>query len=114
MVDFASLLTGLDAAIDAHLRDGALLRPVGGGADRPVRVVLEHPVDSDRFDGAGVVRARPRIEISKSAAPVLIKGDVILIGAGAPYQGWRLAETPLAPGDGRHWVAEVEPIGPTT
>lgn len=111
MPDFVSLLGGLDAAIDAHLRDGAFLRPVGGGADRPVRVVLEHPVESERFEGAGFVRTRPTVEISKSSTPLLAKGDIVLIGSVAPYQGWRLAETPIAPGDGRHWRVEVEPLG---
>lgn len=111
MVDFSDSLTGLDDAIDAHLRDDGWIRPVAGGADYPVRVQIEHPTDTDRLIGAGVERPRPVVEISVSAAPALRKGDVVLVGAVAPFQGWRIAEAPKRPGDGRQWRAEVEPLG---
>ena len=111
MPDFNDHLTGLDAAIDAHLRDEAWVRPVAGGADYPVRVQIDHTTDTDRVIGAGVERPRPVVELSVSAAPALRKGDIVLVGAVAPFQGWRLAEAPKRPGDGRQWRAEVEPLG---
>lgn len=108
---FSEHVDKLDAAIDAHLRDDAWVRPVAGGVDYPVRVQIEHPTETDRMIGAGVERARPVVELSVSAAPALRKGDFVLVGAVAPFKGWRIAEAPRRPGDGRQWRAEVEPLG---
>lgn len=109
-MDFSSHLARIDAAIDAHLRDDGWVRPVGGGADIPVCVSIEHPSETDRVIGAGMERARPVIEISV-ASVALKKGDTVLIGAVAPFRAWRVAEAPRRPGDGRQWMAEVEPLG---
>jgi hypothetical protein len=111
MPDFTEHLAGLDDAIDAHLRDDGWVRPVAGGADYPVRIQIDHPTETDRLIGAGVERQRPVVEISAASAPSLRKGDVVLVGAVAPFRGWRVAEAPRRPGDGRQWRAEVEPLG---
>jgi hypothetical protein len=111
MVDFSDSLTGLDAAIDAHLRDDAWIRPLAAGADYLVRVQIDHPTETDRLIGAGIERPRPVVELSVAAAPSLRKGDIVLVGTVAPFRGWRIAEAPRRPGDGRQWRAEVEPLG---
>ncbi|ADL00695.1 head-tail joining protein [Brevundimonas subvibrioides] len=110
-MDFSRHLAGLDAAIDAHLRDDGWIRPKAGGPDVSARIAIEHPSETDRLIGAGIERSRPWVEISISSVPVLVKGDCVLVGAVAPFTGWRIAEAPKRPGDGRHWRAEVEPLG---
>lgn len=111
MADFSAQLADLDAAIDAHLRDDGWLRPAAGGPDVPVRVEIEHPAEAGRLEGAAFVRARPVVWISVGAVPSLRRADQVLVGAAAPFQGWRVAEAPTRPGDGRQWRAEIEPLG---
>lgn len=108
---WADDVADLDATIDEHLRDPAILRREGA-ADVGIRVQLERPVEMDRGDIVGFARAKPWVQISLLSAPALAKGDQILMGASAPWEGWRVAGAPLRPGDGRDWRAEVEPLGP--
>lgn len=113
-MDFSVHQADIDVAIDAYLRDDGWLRPVGGGADLPLRLAIEHPTDTERMIGAGFERARPWVEFSLASAPSLRKGDTVLVGKVAPFTGWRIAEAPKRPGDGRQWRAEVEPLGVVT
>ena len=110
---WADDVADLDATIDEHLRDPALLRR-DGEVDRDVRVQLERPIELDRSDIVGLARPRPWVQISLLCAPTLAKGDLVLIGSAAPYDGWRIAGAPLRPGDGHDWRAEVEPLGPVS
>ncbi len=111
MVDWSDQIARLDAAIDDHLRDDGWIRSATGGADVPVRLAIEHPTQTDAMAGVGLERSRPWVEVSVVSAPTLRKGDVVLVGAIAPFIGWRIAEAPKRPGDGRQWRAEVEPLG---
>lgn len=113
MPNWSEHVARLDAAVDAHLRDPALLRRPGR-ADQAVRVQLDRPVESERADGIGLTRPRPWVMISLLSAPDLAKGDLVLLGAAAPYEGWRIAGAPTRPGDGRDWRADVEPVGVVT
>lgn len=110
-MDFNVHQADIDVAINAYLRDDGWLRPVAGGADIAIRLAIEHPTETDRLSGAAIERSRPWIEFSVAAAPTLRRGDTILVGAVAPFIGWRIAEAPKRPGDGRQWRAEVEPLG---
>ncbi len=112
MVDFSSLLSGLDAAINDHLRDDGWVRLVAGGPDIPVRLAIEHPSETDRLIGASIERSRPWVEISVASVSGFKRGDIVLVGKVAPFVAWQVAEAPKRPGDGRHWRAEVEPLGP--
>lgn len=112
MSGFSAHLDDLDRTIDDELRDAGFLRPLTGGPDLPIRVALERPSEVERLLGGGVVQARAFVEISLLLAPSLRPKDVVLIGEAAPFDGWRIAAPPLRPGDGRHWRAEVEPLGP--
>lgn len=111
MVDFSSLLGGLDAAINDHLRDDGWVRPTAGGSDIPVRLAIEHPTETDRLVGASIERSRHLVEISVASVTGFKRGDIVLVGKVAPFMGWRVAEAPKRPGDGRHWRAEVESLG---
>lgn len=113
-MDFSVHQADIDAAIDAHLRDDGWLRPVAGGGDLPLRLAIEHPTETDRLLGSSIERARPWVEFSVASAPSLRKGDTVLVGKVAPFTGWKIAEAPKRPGDGRQWRAEVEPLGVVT
>lgn len=112
MTDFSSLMSEIDAAIDADLRDDGWVRPAAGGVDIPVRLAIEHPTEDDRLIGASITRARPWVEISVAAIASLKLKDIVLVGRVAPFAAWRIAEAPKRPGDGRHWRAEIEQLGP--
>lgn len=111
MTNWSDLAAMVDNAVDLHLRDDGWIRPVSGGSDVPVRLAIEHPTDTDRLIGAGIERARPWVEIFVASFPALRKGDTVLVGKIGPFTGWRIAEAPKRPGDGRQWRAEVEPLG---
>jgi hypothetical protein len=110
-MSFSDLLSEMDVAIDDHLRDAAILRPAAGGPDLPIRAALERPEATEDIGVVNIVRPKPWVEISLRLAPELRKGDHVLMGASAPWEGWKIAGTPTRPGDGRHWRAEVEPLG---
>ena len=102
---FSDTLAGLDVAIEAHLCDPATFTPMIG-VSRLVAVMVERPSEIERMQGSGFSRARPVLQVSATTVPVLVEGDSFRL---SDQEIWVVAAAPTRPGDGRWWVAEVEP-----
>lgn len=117
-MNFSAHLDRLDAAAEDHLCDDAAYLVQCAGAMVPARVMVERPENAERLQGVSITRARPEISVSVAAHPGLRQGDGFILGVWTDgvftpgTEAWRIAEAPRRPGDGRWWMAEVEPWRP--
>lgn len=115
-MNFSDDLADLDLSVEEHLCDDAAYQQQGDGPLIPARVMIDRPMDIERFQAGGFSRARPVLAVSASVFPSLRSGDVFTMGRwadGAFTPGteiWRMAEAPARPDDGRWWKGEVEPL----
>lgn len=106
MSGFDELVGDLDDAVEEELLDPGWHLPAGvDGAAVPVQMAIDLPREIDRLNAAAFSRARPILRVRRSRIPDLGKGGLFR------FKGdlWALAEAPVAPDDGKWWVAEVQP-----
>lgn len=110
-MSFSDNLDRMDADLVEHACDPALLRPLAGGADVEISAILERPAEIEVIQSAQFPRSKPMVRIPVLLVASLKKGDIVIqppVGG----LGYRLAEAPRRPDDGRWWLAAVEDLGP--
>lgn len=104
-MNFTDLMVALDVAVEDHLGDDANYQPEFG-TSKSVRVIVSQPSEIERLQGSGFSRARPTLQVAYDAAPELREGDRFWI---SDENYWAVAAAPVRTGDGRWWLAEIEP-----
>lgn len=113
---FSDLLPGLDAAVGGHVADPAVLRPQSGGDAYAVDVIFERPSAAVDFGNSSGAQEQPTIEVARSQVASLRSGDVFAPGEAADGSptlegtNWRVCGKATRSGDGRWWIAQVEPV----
>lgn len=108
---FNDLLADLDLTIETELCDLASFERQGSGA-RLVPIILNRPtelVTGGMSQGFPLTRAT--VSVALLSVSDLVEGDVFVSDPGTNIaERWSVIGAPLRPGDGRWWLAEVEPI----
>lgn len=107
-MSFSALAAKAAAVAQSRLGDPGRVLGVGGEVADGVSVVLFLPDERELIGEAGIVRAKPRVEILVSDAPWLTKGATVETHG----RVWRVADRPTKSDDGQTWRCDVEPRGP--